>query len=174
MIEYVTQCVGLSAPPSGGGWEFEFLSEHSPAKAREKGHEGRGFNQTATQCIGDRDIAGAHRFDETRNTKVRVGTQLNGITETIVQAPQNDIDGFQTFECFQEYPAIAHRQIAALNQGETQITSEIGVFEIGLVVRAGSQQDDAGIGARAGRKAQQGVPEGAEKRSEPLYLELAE
>ena len=80
----------------------------------------------------------------------------------------------EAFERLQEDAAIADGKVASLNQPESEITSEVGMLEVGLVVRSGGEEDNARIVACRGRKAQQGVTKGTEKRSEPLDLELAE
>ena len=64
--------------------------------------------------------------------------------------------------------AVAHRQVAALDQQEAEIAREIGVLEIGLVQRPRRQQADARRLA-AGLRRQRAAP-GLEERREPLHL----
>ena len=96
------------------------------------------------------------------------------IAEAVVHAAQNHVHLLESFEGLEEYAAVAHRQIAALDQREAEIAREVGVLEVGFVERSGREQHDARMVARGGREVQQGLAKGAEKRSQPLDLELAE
>ena len=65
------------------------------------------------------------------------------------------VDRLQAAERLQEHAAVAHRQVAALDQREAEVAREVGVLEVGLVVRPGREQHDARVvavcrGASAG------------------------
>ena len=83
-----------------------------------------------------------------RRGKIRA--QFDGVAETVVHAPQNHVHLLEPFERLEENAAVAHRQIAALHQRETEITRQIGVLEIGFVERPGRQQHHARIVASEG------------------------
>ena len=64
------------------------------------------------------------------------------------------MDRPETGDGLQEDPVVAHRQVAALDEREPELPGEIGVFEVGLVVRSGRQHHDVRRAAvRAGAPA---------------------
>src|ERR1700677_4253365 len=67
--------------------------------------------------------------------------------------------------------AVAHDQIAALDEQKAEVTGEIGLLEIGLAPRAWRQNADARSGALRAR-AQSGA-EFAKERRQPLDIHLA-
>ncbi len=89
------------------------------------------------------------------HAEVRIGTQLDRVAEAIVHAPQNYVHLLQSFERLQVNAAVAHRQIAALNQREAEIAREIGMLEVGFVEWSGREQNNARILALRRRKLQQ-------------------
>ena len=146
----------LAAPPGRDRGQGQALAEQAAAEAGEKGDECRGFQQPAAQRIGHCDVAGADRLDQAGHSKIGVGAQLERIAEAIVHAPQDHVHRPEPFERLEKDAILAHRQIAALDQGETEITGQVGVLEVGLVQRSGGEQYDPRMGACRGRKAQQG------------------
>ena len=54
----------------------------------------------------------------------------------------------QALQGFEVEPFIAHGQVIALHQAQTQVTGQVGVFEIGFVVGAGREQGDVRRGTR--------------------------
>ncbi len=51
----------------------------------------------------------------------------------------------QPIDGLEKYATVAHRQIGSLNQGESEVSRHIRVFEVGLVERTGGQEHDARI-----------------------------
>ena len=56
------------------------------------------------------------------------------------------MDGHQALQRFEKQVLVAHRQVAALDQGQAQVARQVGVFKIGFVVGAGRHQRDVRIG----------------------------
>ena len=81
--------------------------------------------------------AGAHRLHQARHAERRVAAQLQRIAEVVVQAAQDRRrTGCRPSSVFRKTRLVAHRQVAALDQREAEVAGEVGVLEVGLVVRA--------------------------------------
>ncbi len=81
----------LPAPPGGDRWQRQALTEQAAAEAGEKGNEGRGFQQSAAQSIGHRDVSAADSLNQAGHSKVGVGPQLQRIAEAIIHASQDHV-----------------------------------------------------------------------------------
>ncbi len=81
--------------------------------------------------------------------------------------------GLRPFERLEKDPILPHRQVSPLDQGEAEITGQVGVLEIGLVQRTGGEEYDPRMGACRGRKPQQGFAKVAKERRQPVHLGLA-
>jgi hypothetical protein len=81
----------------------------------------RALDQAATESIVDDDQPAAHSLHETRHTEQRIPAEFERVTETVVQAPQNNIHGFQTAQRFQIHSPIQNRQIRAFDKCETPL-----------------------------------------------------
>ena len=67
---------------------------------------------------------------------------------------------------------VAHGQIVAFDQFESEIPREIGVFEIGFVV--GSRREEHGVAFVRTGEARHRFAELPEERRQPLHAEFAE
>ncbi len=173
VLAHIAPSRRLAAPPGSHRGQGQALAQQAAAEAGKKGNKRRGFHQPAAQGIGNRYVAGADRFDQAGHSKIGVGAQLEGIAKAIVHAPQNHVHRPEPFERLEKDAVLAHRQVAALDQGEAEIAGQIGMLEVGLVQRSGGEQHYARMGARRRGKAQQGFAKGAEKRSQPVHLGFA-
>ncbi len=140
--------------------------EQVPAQLRQQRHPRRVLRQAAAQGVDDRDVAGARRLDQSGDPQRRVVAQLERIAEVVVEAAQHHVDRVQAAEGLEEHAVVAHGQVAALDQGVAQVARQVGVLEVGLVVRPGGQQHDARVVAVARRQAHQGVAQ-ARRRTRP-------
>ncbi len=174
IIQHILERFGLAAPPGCGHGQLQILAQHSSAKAGEKWHEGRRFDQAAAQRVRNGHVACAHRFHQSGHSEVGIGAQFDGIAEAVVHAAQNYVHLLQAFESLQKNAAVANGEVAALNQRESQITREVGMLEISFVEGPGRQQHDARIVASLGRKADEIISKGTEKRREAFDLKFAE
>src|ERR1035441_3292465 len=88
--------------------------------------------------------------------------EFRGIAETIVNAAQNYVDRLQAFHRFQVDSPVANRQVGSLGQRKAEVPRQVGMLEVGLVVRSRCQQDRAWMIAL--RQAKQRLPSRAEER----------
>src|ERR1035438_5694827 len=111
---------------------------------------------------------------QARYAQKRVGAQFDRVAEAVVHAPQDHIHRLEAVECLEEYAAVAHRQVAPLNQRETEIAGQVRVLEVRLVDRSRRKKHYPRIIAARGRQVQESVAKRAEKGCEPLDLEPPE
>ena len=163
VLAHIAPSPGLAAPPGSHRGQRQALTQQAAAEAGEKGDKRRGFQQPAAQGIGNGYVAGADRLHQAGHSKIGVGAQLEGIAKAIVHAPQNHVHRPEPFERLEKDPVLAHRQVSSLDQGESEITRQVGMLEVGLVQRTGGEQHYPRMGARRGGKAQQGLAKGAKK-----------
>ena len=135
----------LAAPPGGHRRQFQFLAEQMPAQAGQKRHERRALQQAAAERVGHRHVARAQRLDQARHAEHRVVAQFQRVAKIVVHAAQDHIHAVEAAQGFQKDAVVAHGQVLALDEHVAEVAREIGLLEIGFVVRAGREHDDAGI-----------------------------
>ena len=173
VIERVRQRRPIAAPPGLDRRQLQILAQEAPAQARQKWDHGGRLQHAAAERVRDGDVAAANRIQQTRNAQRRIGTQLQGIAEIIVQAPQDDVDTVQAAQRLQIHAAVAHRQIAPIDQLVTEVLRQERLLEVGGVVGAGAEQHDARIVAIVGRQRRQGLAHRSEEQRQPLDVALA-
>ena len=73
---------------------------------------------------------------QARNAECGVTAQFERIAEVVVEAAQDGMHAAQSAERLEEHRVAAHREVVAFDQRHAELAREIGVLEIGLVVRA--------------------------------------
>ena len=68
--------------------------------------------------------------------------QLERIAELVVEAAHQHVHALQPFHRLQVEPVLAHREVAALHERVPEVAREIGVLEVGLVVRPRREERD--------------------------------
>jgi hypothetical protein len=81
----------------------------------------------------------ARGAEQAGNTEGRVGAQFERIAEVVVQAAQDGVHPLQARHRLQ-VDGVAHRQILTLDQRKAQVAGQVGVLEIGFVVRPRGEQ----------------------------------
>ncbi len=69
---------------------------------------------------------------------------------------------------------VADGEVAAFDEGVAEVSGEVGVLEIGFVVGAGGEEDDAGVVAILWGERFEGFAHGAEEGGEALDAAIAE
>ena len=136
---------------SRNGLEFLRLSPRPvPVESRKKRHNRGGLDHPAAKAsIGNPHVSGCDRVDQARHTEKRITTQLQRITEAVVDPAQDHTRTRSSpSTVLEKHASVAHAGVAcSLNQRKTQVSCNVRMFEISLVVRAGCQQNDARITA---------------------------
>ena len=157
--------VGMSA-------REQFFAEQGARRVGQVRVERRRFDDATAQGIRHDHGAAANRLDQTGNAERRIGAQLERIGEIRVEAAKNYRHPLESAQRAQIHDAVAHREIFAFDQLEPEVAREIGVFEVGFVVRTGRQQHRMAGGAA--RQTDDRVAIVAEKRRQPLHAQFAE
>ena len=130
----------LAAPPGGQRGQLELLAQQvargaaeSPAARSIPGRPTRARWRPA-RCRGGRSGPGKPSAESERSS--------SGSQELVVQALQDAVHGLRPLRCLQVDAVVAHREVAAFDQREAEIARQVGVLEVGLVVRAGREQHD--------------------------------
>jgi hypothetical protein len=163
----------LAAPPAGQRRQFEFLVQQMARKRRQKAQEGGGLQEAGAGRIGHQDVAGANRLQQPRHAQARIGPQLERVQELVVQAFEDAVHRFQTLQRLQVQALVAHREVAAFDQCQAQIACQVGMLEIGFVVRAGGEQHDARF-TFAGAHRAQAFHQRLVGGGQPLHPQVAE
>ena len=104
--------------------ECRATSSSSPKSARETfgqiGVERRRFDHAAAERVGHHDVAGADGFDQPGHAERRIGAQFERIGEIRVEPAEDHRDAFESAQRAQVDVAVAHRQVVALDEFETQ------------------------------------------------------
>ncbi len=82
-----------------------------------------------------------------------LATQLQRVAEAVVDAAQDDVDLLQPVDGFEVHVTVADGQVGTFDECDVEVLGEVGMLEVGLVVRPGCEQDDARVGllAQAGQ-----------------------
>ncbi len=161
----------LAAPPGRDIGQAQILAHQLAAEFRHEAHHRGGFEHARAERIGERHPALADGLDEAGDAKARLPVEFERIGEIAVDAPPDHIGALQPGDGAHMHLALAHGEIAALDQNEAEIAGEIGLFEIGFVERAGRPQADARIGA-IGERGEAGA-ERLEEGRQPLDVHVA-
>ena len=119
-------------------------------------------------------MSGAPRLQQTRNAECGVGTKLHGIAEVVVQAANDGMHATESGQRLEVDAILTRHEVAALGEREAQIAREVGVFEVGLVVRARREQHDVRRFGAARRGRDEGFlkrPEETREQLDPLFAE---
>ena len=174
VIQHVIQTVRLPAPPRRRRRQGQLFVQQSAAQGGQKRYQRSAFQPAAAQRVDDADVAGPHRLHQTCAAEQRRLIQFERIAERIVQPPQDDVNRLQAGQRFEIDALVAHRQVAALDQGVAEVARQIGVLEVGFVIRSGGQQHDARVVAVARCHVVQRLPQGGKVRRQPLHLAVAQ
>ena len=146
MLGHIVPLFLLAAPPHGDAGDLQLLAQQMAAQHGQERLERQQLDKPAAQRVRNRNGTRAHRLDQPGDAERAVDAKLQRVAVIVIQAAQDDMDGLQPAQRLQEDVPVAHRQVAALDQRDAEVAGQIGVLEIGLVIGAGSQQDDPGIG----------------------------
>ena len=102
--------------------------------------------------IGERDAAISVGFHQSRDAEEGIGAEGFGIEEIIVHAAVDDVDAFETPGGAHEDVAADDDEVAPFDELDAHLLREEAVLEVGGVVDAGGEDDDARDAARAGRE----------------------
>ena len=164
----------LAAPPGGHPGQREGFAQQVLAQAGQEARQRPGFDHAGANAVGQQYIAASHHVHQTGHAQRRVGTQFERIAEIIIHAAHDGMHPAQAGEGLEPHAAVSHRKILPLDQREAQVARQIGVLEIGFVVRPWRQQygiDPAIILRRIGGD---GIAQGGIKIRQSGHAQLAE
>ena len=139
-IDHFVAHVGSPQPPGGNVGNFQFLAKHDRRQRRQERQHGARFDQPGAERVDDDNLAVAYRLDEAGHAEAGGGVELQRIGEIGVDAPQQHFSAAQTGDRSDKHAVVAHDQILAFDQQESEIAREIRVLEIGLVHWPGREQ----------------------------------
>jgi hypothetical protein len=145
--------LGFAAPPRCDRRQSQCLPQQALRGGRHEPHPRGRFEHAAAEAVGEHHPARTHHADETGHAERRVGAQFHRVAEIVVQAAHDGVHSAQAAERFQIDGVAAYGEVMALDQRQTQLTRQIGVFEIGFVERARGEHDRQGR-FRVGRVSQ--------------------
>ncbi len=152
---------------------LERLAEQLLTDGRQDARQRRRLEDACAERVRDEHASRAPRLHEARNAERRVGAQLEWIAVVVVQAAQNRVDLPKTGDRLEEDAIVAHGEIGAFDQRESQILRQIRLLEIRLVVRSWRQQRDMRPSLIARRVRREHLTERVEERRQTLHLHVA-
>ncbi len=174
MFDDVVALGRLPAPPGRRRANPQLLAEKLAAERRQERQERGRLDHSRAEGVGDDDVAGADGVDQAGDAEEGVAAQLERIAEAVVEAPEDHVDALQALERLDEDAAIAHRQVGAFDEREAEISRQVSVLEVGLVVRPRGEEHDLGRLLVRRRERAQRVALRAEEGRQPLNLAAAE
>ena len=163
----------FATPPGGQRRQGQLFAQQV---ARQRGHEAqqrRRFEERRARRIGHQHVARADGLQQARHAQTRVAAQLQRVQKLVVQALQDAVHRLQAVQRLEVQARVAYREVVALHQRQAQVARQVGVFKVGLVVRARREQHDARIGTRRAH-----LPQPVEQRAvgggQALHMHLAE
>lgn len=163
----------LAAPPGGQRRQGQFLAQQAPRQRRQEAQQRGRFEEGRARHVGDQQVAGADHLQQAGHAQGGVGPQFEGVEEGIVQPLDEAVHRPQALQRLEVQTFVAHGEVVALHQRHAQVARQVGVLEVGLVVRAGREQGD--VRRRAGRAhALQAVHHGRVGGRQALHLQRFE
>ena len=140
--QHVLQGSGLATPPARNGGQLKFFAQQVTRQCRHETQQRIRLQKTRARGVGHQHVAAAHHLQQAGHAQGGVGAHLQGVKPVVVHPLEQAMHGLQTLQGFQIKLFITHGQVIALHQAQTQIPRQIGVLEIGFVVRPGGEQRD--------------------------------
>ena len=131
VLEHELQIVRVAAPARrhrrAAGAPRRAGSRQSPGRNRESAAVSI---TPGAERVGDRHVARARGFDQSRDAERRIGTQFQRIAIAVVESPEDDVHRLQAVERLDEDPPIANGEVATLDERESEIARQIRVLEV--------------------------------------------
>ena len=135
----------FAAPPGRQRWQLQRLAQQVARQGRQKTQQGGRLQKGRARRVGHQQVARADGLQQARHAQRGVAAQFQRIQKLIVHAFEKGVHRLQALEGFEEQALVAHDQVAAFDQGQAQVTRQVGVFEIGFVVGARRKQGDVRV-----------------------------
>ncbi len=165
----------FAAPPRVARRQHQVGSQQVARDGRKKPVHRMRFQERGPDRVGHQHLTGPHRLQQPRHAQRGVGPKLQRIAPRVVQPAQHAVHALQSVQRTQIQALVAHRQVVALDQWNSQVASQIGLLEVGLVVGARSQQHGARRLVRlARRQPVQCLEQAPEARCQPLHVHRSE
>ena len=158
---------GLVAEPKRlHAGQRQLLAEQPARETRQHRRPHRRLDAARAGIVDDPHVAGAGGVEQSGDAEARRRLEFERVERAPVLAAQQHVHALQSLQRLEEQDAVAHRQVAALDQRAGQFAGEHDVLEPELVVGAGGEQGESGpLGASRGEALQRVLP-GVEERSE--------
>jgi hypothetical protein len=140
----------FAAPPGGHRGQHQVFAQQGLGQPGQKAQQPLRLQEGRAGQVGHQQVAAAQRLQQPGHAQRGVGAQLQRVAPCVVHALEQGMHRLQPAQGAQVQPFVAHRQVAALHQGDAQVARQVGVLEIGFVVGAGRQQGDVRVGAGRG------------------------
>ena len=150
------------------------LAEQLAAELRQEAEQRARLEHARAERVREQHVAAARAVGEAGDAERGVGAQLERIAVVVVLAAHDGVDALQAVDGLQPDAVVAHREVAALDEREAEVAREQRVLEVGLVVRARREQDDARRPVAARRPVQQRGAQRVEEGGEMLHVQVAE
>ena len=102
--------------------------------------------EAGAESIGDGDVAGAIGIEEPGATEDGIGAENERVAEVVVDAAVDDIDALEAVGGAHVDDVVVGNEVAALDEIDAHLASEIGVLEVGGIEYAGGEKNDVGLG----------------------------
>src|SRR6266404_1642508 len=156
MLQDVTQIGSLRSQKRGHVLEDGVLVQ---VEFNDSGHEiihHLVVGDAGANRVRETDVSRTIRVDEARNSQGRIAPEGGGVEKIVVNSAVDDMDPLEALGRAHIDARIEHDQIAAFDDLDTHLARQIGVLEVGAVVRAWGQQGDGDVrDTRRGDVAQQ-------------------
>ena len=149
--------LGVAAAPGVDVAEHRLLVEVVADQVGQVGVDELVVGDAVAHRVGQRDVARAGRVDHAGAAEHRVGAEVHGVEELVVDAAVDDVHRLQALGRAHHDPAAPALEVPALDQLHAHRAGEQGVLEVGAVVDARRQHDHGRVGDTGrGRGAQGG------------------
>ncbi len=142
MVKDVLFFLFLTAPPRGDAGQDQVLAVEVAADPVDERAQGGDFRQSRSQRVDQRDVAFAHDVRQSGDAEHGRSVQFQRVAQTVVNAAQNHVNGFQPVDVFQIYAVAAHRQIGGVDRADAQTAGEKGFLERQFLFDRRAEQHD--------------------------------
>ena len=135
--------VGIAAPPRVDRRQLQRLAEQVPCRVGEERLQPQPIGHSATERVGDADVAFAHRLQQPGDATQSGGSQFERIRAGVGESAEDDIDLLEAAEGSQPNTTAAGDEVSAAGQVIAEVGGEVRSLDEARPLRLRSEQDRA-------------------------------
>ena len=137
------ELVGITAPPRFDRRQLQRLAEQVPCRVGQERLEPQPIGHSATERVGDADVAFADRLQQPGDATQSGGSQFERIRASVGESAEDDIDLLEPSKGSQPNTTAAGDEVSAAGEVIAEVRGEVRSLDEPRPLRLRSEQDRA-------------------------------